>query len=349
MVRGFVKRIADFINALAIVGLLLAYLAPFINPHHFWPTSFFGLTFTFWWILNLFLVVFWVLLRKRRWIYNLLFLLAGYQFGARNIQYNPTNVEAYDIKIAAFNANAQQVNYGNNTSNQISDYLTKHKFDVAVLVEWLNKKGKINYESFPHQQFVRLESGKNQYDYGIKIVSKHKIINWERIKYDHSTNNLAAYFDIDINGTIIRYVATHLQSTGIVPTDYQKLVQVELDDHYKNYALGFVKKLKKRVLLRTKQAKTINAVLENSPYPIIILGDFNDTPQSYTYEQLRENRKDAFIEQGNGWGTTYLKPFPFLRIDYILYDNELECTSYSRTTEIKSDHAMVEATFKTPN
>ncbi len=278
----------------------------------------------------------------------MVFLLVGFQFGARNIQYTPSNLEKYDIKVAAFNVNVQQVNDGNNTSNQINNYLTKNKFDVVLLVEWLDKKGAVNREAYPHQKFLRLESSRNRYDYGMKIVSKHRIRNWERIKYDHSTNNMAAYFDIDIDGTVIRYVATHLQSTGIVPTDYQKLVQVELDEDYKSYALGFAKKLKKGILLRTEQTKTITEVLENSPYPIIILGDFNDTPQSYTYQQLKKDRKDAFVEQGNGWGTTYLKPFPFLRIDYILYDNELECTSYTRTAEIKSDHAMVEATFKIP-
>jgi endonuclease/exonuclease/phosphatase (EEP) superfamily protein YafD len=72
----------------------------------------------------------------------------------------------------------------------------------------------------------------------------------------------------------------------------------------------------------------------------------NDTPQSFTYELLQKGRKDAFIEKGNGWGATYLKPFPLLRIDYILYDEELTCTDYKRIQAAQSDHALVEASFR---
>ena len=79
--------------------------------------------------------------------------------------------------------------------------------------------------------------------------------------------------------------------------------------------------------------------------PVIILGDFNDTPQSYTYQQLLKGRRDAFIEQGSGWGATYQKPLPFLRIDYILHDEELICTHYQSSSSIKSDHSLVEASF----
>ncbi|MDG2455586.1 MAG: endonuclease/exonuclease/phosphatase family protein [Bacteroidia bacterium] len=347
--RRLFKRIADFINSLAILGLLIAYLAPFVDPQDFWPVSFFGLTYTFWLILNLLLVFFWISLKKRRWMYNAFFILMGLQFAARNIQFNSSSAATSDIKVATFNVNVQQVYNGGNTSEQIRNCLNQKQFDVAVLIEWLNKKGSIDYDTYPHQQFVKLDAKKNKYDYGLKIVSKHKIINWERIKYEHFTNNIAAYFDIDINGTVVRYVATHLQSNGINSSLYHKLVNVEIDEEYKSYALNFAKRLKKLIVQRSEQTKAIQEVIADSPYPVIILGDFNDTHQSYTYQQLKKGRKDAFIERGNGWGATYLKPFPIMRIDYILHDSELECTSYKCVSTIKSDHAMVEATFKLSN
>ncbi len=241
----------------------------------------------------------------------------------------------------------QQVYGGGNTSKEIEDYLIDNRYDVAVLIEYLDKKGSINKNAYPHQQLVRLNSKRNKFDYGIKLLSKHRIVNWEKIKYDHFTNNMSAYFDIDINGEIVRFVATHLQSNGISSRDYHKLVKVEIDDvGYKNYAVNFIRKLKILIQRRSNQTNTVLEAIEDSPYPVVILGDFNDTPMSYTYQQLKEGRQDAFIEKGSGWGATYLKPFRMLRIDYILHDPELECLSYKYTTATKSDHALIEASFK---
>jgi endonuclease/exonuclease/phosphatase family metal-dependent hydrolase len=156
---------------------------------------------------------------------------------------------------------------------------------------------------------------------------------------------MAAYFDIEIRGEVFRFVAAHLESNRISSSIYHKLIKVEVDEEYQNYALNFIKQLKNRIERRSDQTKTILEVIENSPYPVIIMGDFNDTPQSFTYQLLRKGRHDAFIEKGNGWGATFLKPVPMLRIDYVLYDPELTCTDYKTIKTIKSDHALVEASL----
>ena len=75
--------------------------------------------------------------------------------------------------------------------------------------------------------------------------------------------------------------------------------------------------------------------------PIIIMGDFNDTPQSYTYQQLVESKQDIFVKSGSGFEATFLKPFPFLRIDYIFADNAFTPVRYSSTDSIKSDHKLI--------
>ena len=340
------KKIADIINGLAILGLALAYLAPFINPQDFWPISFFGLSYKLWLLLNIALLLFWLFLGRKRWLYNAFFLAIGIQFIARNVQYNSSDKSETDIKVCSFNTNVQSVYNDGNTSKEINTYLTENKYDVAILIEWLDAKGKISTNAYPHQQFIRLDAKRNKYDYGLRFVSKHKIINWERIKYTHFTNNMAAFFDVEINGEIIRFFTVHLHSNSISSKDYHTLVNVELDDDYKHYALNFAKRLKTQIQRRAEQTNTVLDAINESPYPVVIMGDFNDTPQSFTYQQLKEGRKDAFIERGRGWGATYLKPFPILRIDYILHDEELECTSYNCISDIKSDHALVEASFK---
>ena len=344
--KKLLKTFLNLINAVAVIGLALSYSSPFVNPQDFWIISFFGLTYTFWLGINIVLLLIWVLSLKKRGIYNAIILIFGFQFIARNIQFNTNENSSLGIKICSFNTYVQQIYNGGNTSEAIDQYLTNQKYDIALLVEWLNKKGNINKIAFPHQQFINTQESNQKREYGLKLVSKHPILNWERIKYDHSTNNLAVLFDIDIEGQIIRFVGVHLQSNSVSPKDYQTLMHSDLNKQYKTYALAFIHRLKKQSQLRSIQTQTILETIEDSPYPVIILGDFNDTPQSFTYQQLKEGRKDAFVEKGSGWGATYLKPLPFLRIDYIFYDKELVCTDYQSSTSIKSDHSLIEASFK---
>ena len=343
--KKILKKLTNFINTLAIVGLGISYLSPYVNPQDFWIISFFGLTYTFWLSVNIFLLLLWIFSLKKRGIYNALILIFGLQFIARNIQFNTNEKTVSDISVCSFNTHVQQTYNGDNTSEAIDQYLTNQKYDIALLVEWLNNKGNINKIVFPHQQFINTQEDNPKSDYGIKLVSKYPILNYKRIEYDHSTNNLAVIFDVDIEGQIIRFVGVHLQSNSVSPKDYQTLIHSDLNEEYKTYALAFIHRLKKQSQLRTVQTQTILETIDDSPYPVIILGDFNDTPQSYTYKQLLKGRRDAFIEQGSGWGATYLKPLPFLRIDYILHDEELICTHYQSSSSIKSDHSLVEASF----
>ena len=85
--------------------------------------------------------------------------------------------------------------------------------------------------------------------------------------------------------------------------------------------------------------------MDSSPYSIIICGDFNDTPVSYAYQKLGENKKDAFLESGNGIGASFNK-IPTLRIDYILIDKELTSSSFSTHQEKFSDHRAISSTIK---
>ena len=61
---------------------------------------------------------------------------------------------------------------------------------------------------------------------------------------------------------------------------------------------------------------------------MIVAGDFNDTPVSYTYRKIRKGLNDSFVTSGYGAGFTYRGNYPPNRIDYILYDNKLMNTVF---------------------
>lgn len=339
------SKITNVVNAIAVILLLTCYAAPYIDPQNFWPIAFMGLSYKFWVLLNLALMILWIVRRKKRWMYNFIVIAIGFGFISRNIQFNTAEELPKDFSVVSFNTNVQHVYAGGNTSKHIEQYLIDNKIDVALLVEWLNKKGEIDRSEFPHQQFVLLKAKRNSYDYGLKLVSKHKIIDWERIKYGHYSNNMSVYFDIDIDGEIVRFVACHLQGNGIASRDYQRMKKIGFDEESQKYAKNVILRLKTSFEKRSVQTEKIIEVINSSPYPVVVMGDFNDTPQSFAYSKLRGKRKDAFIEKGSGWGATYLKPFPFLRIDYMLYDDKMECTKFETNEELMSDHKMLYGEF----
>jgi endonuclease/exonuclease/phosphatase (EEP) superfamily protein YafD len=85
--------------------------------------------------------------------------------------------------------------------------------------------------------------------------------------------------------------------------------------------------------------------VENSRIPIIIAGDFNDTPASYIYQQATKMLCDPYVEQGRGFGTTYHGPYPAFRIDYILHSEDIKALSYKRIKTNISDHYPIVVQF----
>ena len=77
------------------------------------------------------------------------------------------------------------------------------------------------------------------------------------------------------------------------------------------------------------------------PYPYIISGDFNDTPASYSVNQMAKGLKNAFREKGTGFGRTYNGSFPNYQIDYIMASPQFDVASYQITERKLSDHYPV--------
>jgi len=96
---------------------------------------------------------------------------------------------------------------------------------------------------------------------------------------------------------------------------------------------------------RGQQADLVKTHIDSSPYPVIVCGDFNDPPMSYTYRQIKSNLCDTFLKSGSGIGTTLIGAIPMLRIDYIFASKEIKNTGFTRLDSDLSDHYPIKATF----
>jgi endonuclease/exonuclease/phosphatase (EEP) superfamily protein YafD len=100
-----------------------------------------------------------------------------------------------------------------------------------------------------------------------------------------------------------------------------------------------------------KRAEQVNMIMEDvkkCPYLVIICGDFNDSPISYTYHEMNKNMLDAFKEVGKGFANTYVRFFPY-RIDYILHCKDLKAINFSSPRVDFSDHYPVLCSFELNN
>jgi len=104
--------------------------------------------------------------------------------------------------------------------------------------------------------------------------------------------------------------------------------------------------LKQGFVRRARQAAAVKAQMDLSKYPVIVAGDFNDTPVSFSYRKIRKGLKDSFVDSGYGAGFTYRGNYPANRIDYILYDESLDCDYFDILKVKFSDHYPVAAYFK---
>jgi endonuclease/exonuclease/phosphatase (EEP) superfamily protein YafD len=104
--------------------------------------------------------------------------------------------------------------------------------------------------------------------------------------------------------------------------------------------------LKKGFVRRSKQAELVKSYIDKSPHPVIVTGDFNDTPVSYAYRKIRKGLNDSFVTSGYGAGFTYRGNYPPNRIDYILYDNNLINSFFERKKVRYSDHYPIVAYFR---
>jgi endonuclease/exonuclease/phosphatase family metal-dependent hydrolase len=93
---------------------------------------------------------------------------------------------------------------------------------------------------------------------------------------------------------------------------------------------------------RAEQAKKVVEHMEQSPYEVIICGDFNDTPLSYVYNTFYSRFTDAFKNSSSGIGITYAGKVPAGRIDYIFHSKKLHSAQFKIHQKVHSDHKAIE-------
>ncbi len=352
------------INLLAIIALLLSYLAPYVNPQSVALPSLPGLFYPILFVINTLFLLWWILRLKWLFLIPLLALLLGWNMFFKHFAFGSENssaagqadfkVVSYNVRI--FNVHNWRVGDETETRDSIISALSDIDADIVCLQEFFH--GEQNYfstvqsiiESLStpevHTDYT-LSSGKSKH-YGLATFSKYPIINKGVIHFGEAKSNSGIFTDVLLNNDTIRIFNIHLESIKFSNSDHQFVSDFMEPAVNSNTSSGKVifSKLRNAFVKRASQAETVHSNIEASPYPVVLCGDFNDTPSSFAYHTVKGNLSDAFLESGSGFGSTYADGIPFLRIDYILHSNHLKSFNFQRYQVNFSDHYPISADFE---
>ncbi|HDZ04016.1 hypothetical protein LCGC14_0132790 [marine sediment metagenome] len=338
---SFFKKIMLFLNMILAFSLFLACIVPYTSSA---SLAFVSLTVPALVIANMLFFLYWLLRKKIYMLLSLSILVYGYITLGTFIGFNGSTKNGNDsdsISLLSYNVlGFHGRNHGDwetNTAPQIIEFVKSENPDVICFQEfqpnYVKKEMLKNYPYLANKFEIKKDlTGKD-----LAIYSKFKIINDGVLDFPDTFNG-GVYVDILYKNDTIRIYNLHLQSLSIRPGYFKK----ERSDKL------FVR-LRDSFAKQQRQSDIVRQHINDSPYPVVVSGDFNNTQFSKVYFNIKGDLNDSFLKAGHGYGETIkFWKFPF-RIDMILADPSIEFLSHKNYKINISDHEPIMATFKITN
>ena len=363
------SKIMKVLTIICLVCLLLSYLCPFVHPNDFWLLPFFGLAYPVILLFTFIFLIYWAIVKSRMFLGVLIVLLFGGKLHFRTISLpfnkeeindtsniNTLNITSYNVRLFDLYEWGNEGKYENR--NKIFKFLEEKQSDIICFQEFYQQDKPTKFATrdtlknllktpYCHERYSHKLEGRQ--NFGIAMLSKYPMISRGDIMFDdplNIDNNYCIFADIVKNKDTFRIYNVHLQSIKFKKDDYKVFSKNthKIVDKKSTVEL-LVEKLKIAYPKRAEQARKVVEHMQQSPFPVIICGDFNDTPMSYTYNIFNSLYKDAFRNSSSGLGVTYAGKVPAGRIDYIFHNKNLHSSFFTIQNEVYSDHKAISCTI----
>lgn len=316
------------LNLWVVFFTLLAYAAPFISPAKVSLFLFFGLAFPWLLLANVVFILLWATSRMRFWWFSTVTLLVGWThltavFGV-NLWQNTEGVLKSEnaVRVLTYNVADFCTPYHKDkfaAKKSLNTFFEKENADIVCIQEGGAPT------SFTNDQLFTLFPALATYPYmsrqkgnEVFILSRFPIIN-EGKSADDKVGNGCSFSDIQMGDKKIRVFTFHLTSNKVSGmADRLAESGTVTDDDYWLYFGRMLKRVRRTGIIRTRESEYIAAMIQQSPYPVIVCGDFNEIPVSYAYKTISNGLTDAFQQAAFGFSSTYNGNIPALKIDNIL-------------------------------
>lgn len=277
-------------------------------------------------------------------LYTLVILFLAYHYNSQLIPPLGLKSNHGDIKVMSWNIGMDEAGLDSNT---MIEFIKKEKPHIICIQEFQTYQRRLLIEElsamYPYQKWSRRVS-----DYGGgAILSRLSFLNSELIKinseYHASSPITITHASVNWQEKRIDVYNCHLHHSA----NYL-LNQFMTDRHFDLYN----RKAQKGYMRHRDEAFQLAARLFPVEHPLIVTGDFNDTPNSWVYRLYSKYLKNGFASAGWGLGTTFGEyrltekvPLPIkaekinvLRIDHIFYSNDFRASGARVFKDIRSAH-----------
>lgn len=260
----------------------------------------------------------------------------------------------HSLSILTYNTHGMG-NFRKLPQNRVIQYLLRQDADVICLQEVAVYKddkyltlGELKgamQDKYPYS-YLDFSVYNSHRQFGNIVFSRYPLIHKQTVRYA-SRANISSRCDIVVAGDTLRLITNHLESNRFENNDFILSEDGLHVDELRETAQRLGDKWETAHEIRCKQAQEVRKEIDASPYPIIVVGDFNDIPLSYPYLKIRGTMRDCFLATSWGQlGFTYIYHHIGLRIDYILCSRQLHPTECHVERVNHSDHYPVAATIR---
>jgi len=344
-------------NAIVVLLLIVSGYAYLARPDHMTLLALFGYAFPFFALANVAFFIYW-LIRFKIWM---LFSLCGFLLTVGSYKawfpinlIHDENTSGKTLTVLTFNVMNMDFVKGpyEDGLNPVVKYISETDADVVCMQE-TGEKFIRDYSNDPNvkkalRAYPYMKSGAWEGRYSVVCLSKYPVLRCRRIEYESQSNSSYLY-DIKVNGQRIRIINNHLESNKLNPKEkdeYTQLITRRESKELTTVAEMLGSKVGNATSIRASQAVVVAKEIRNSPYQVVVCGDFNDVPGSYVYRTISKGMTDCWIDKGSGWGNTFHENLFLFRIDYILHSKNIETVTIKRDKVRISDHYPLLATLK---
>lgn len=221
------------------------------------------------------------------------------------------------------------------------------KADIACFQEYI-PNAKLESQYAQKAECTNFQDGQNR-TVGLALLSQYPIVKqygkiWSRPNAPNVNGFL--YADIVYHQDTVRIVNTHFWSMGVrIENAYEALRKGDIRTFGRELSDTFTR-LKDGFKARNEQIEEVEQYVAGSRYPVIICGDFNETPFGYAYGKLSLTFQNAFEEAGQGLGFTLNRNPYFVRIDQQFFSSDWEVKSCKTVSSVPfSDHFPLVAQY----
>jgi endonuclease/exonuclease/phosphatase family metal-dependent hydrolase len=227
--------------------------------------------------------------------------------------------------------------------NQMIDWILQTNAPVICLQEFFNDTESPHHDYLErfHQfgytsHFQAVINPKNETLRGIVTVSRFPVVSKGEVFMSDNRYNGASFMDVLYGGDTVRIINVHLESMELYFGN----------KGWKQRVTFFLTQFKKTMITRTQQTRKLAKFIRASPYPVIVAGDFNETPFSYNHRVIKKLLANSFEESGEGLGSTFAKSILPVRIDHHYFGPEFDVGNFTVGHSISlSDHYPVYADY----